>query len=73
MAWFSDAPHLVCDSSPDWAHAVATLIDVHGSTELEWHNIFAIEATTRDGHAEFLIPFATGAHLAESSSIMSHN
>lgn len=67
-AWFSDSPHLVCENCLNWEHAVATLIDVHGSSDLVWHQIFAIETTARDGHAEFLIPYATWSALPATTS-----
>ena len=60
-AWFSDAPLLTCEGCADWAHAVAALIDIHGSPDLEWKGIFALQTTTRDDHAEFLIPYTVGA------------
>ena len=60
-AWFRDKPQNVCGGD-DWAHAVAILIDVHGSPKLDWHRIEPVGATTREGHAEFMIPYAKSWH-----------
>ena len=68
-AWFTDAPHLRCEGCVDWAHAVAVLIDVHGSPDLQWDEIIAIETTTRDNHAEFLIPCSFDARLKTTASV----
>jgi hypothetical protein len=59
-AWFRHEPSVV-SRGEDWAHAVAVLIDVHGSPKLKWNQIIAVEETTREGHAEFLIPYRTSA------------
>ena len=56
-AWFSDKPQLACGGN-DWACAVASLIDIYGSPQLQWELIVAIEETTSERHAEFLIPYA---------------
>ena len=56
-AWFRNKPEVV-SVGDDWAHAVAVLIDVHGSPKLKWNQIIQVEETTREGHTEFLIPYS---------------
>ena len=67
-AWFSNDPNVVCRGD-DWAHAVAVLIDVHGSPKLKWNQIIAVDETTREGHAEFLIPYFSTRRRPISNSL----
>ncbi len=60
-AWFRDRPQTVCGGE-DWAHAVAILIDVHGSPKMDWEQIRAVDGMTREGHAEFVIPYTRSWH-----------
>ena len=55
QAWFEDQPHAVCVGS-DWVCAVAKLIDMYGSDQLDWKEIVEIEEMQWENHAEFLIP-----------------
>lgn len=68
-AWFDDSPHQTCDGGDDWQSAVARLIDIHGSPELEWALISEVEESKTDDHAEFLIPFSVNCQLAVSISL----
>jgi len=68
-AWFSNSPQLVCDGGDDWASAVARLIDIHGTSEMEWSLISAIEDSTTTDHAEFLIPLAATCRLSLSIAV----
>ena len=61
-AWFSHAPESVCNAE-DWARAMAILIDVHGSNQLQWDRMIAVEESSGDGYAEFLVPYNKLEHL----------
>ncbi len=67
-AWFSHEPDTVCGGH-DWACAVAILIDVHGSPRLRWQQLVRIEEKTRDGHAEFLVPYVSCLHQTKVVSL----
>jgi hypothetical protein len=68
-AWFSDSPHLVCDGGDDWALAVARLIDIHGTSDLDWSLISPVEDSTTSDHAEFLIPVSATCRLSLSIAV----
>ena len=55
-ASFSGLPHIGYGGA--WpADAIRRLVDAIGSADLDTENIIAIDAATRDGHLEFLVPY----------------
>ncbi len=54
-AWFRDAPHNVCDGGSDIV-AILTLIESYGTPEMDPWDMTKLDARSRDGHLEYLVP-----------------
>lgn len=56
-AWFRNSAHNVCVAECDIL-AVLDLIETHGTSDMDAWDMVKLEARSRDGHFEYLLPCA---------------
>lgn len=54
-AWFRDTPHNVCIGDTDLL-AILTLIEAHGSIDMDAWDMIKLESRSNPAHSEFLLP-----------------
>ena len=56
-AWFRNSPHQVCEGEYDIL-ALLTLIETFGTSDMDAWDMTELDARSRDGHWEYLLPCA---------------
>ena len=56
-AWFRNSPHEICEGEFDIL-AILSLIERHGTADIDAWDMTRLDARSRDGHEEFLLPCA---------------
>ncbi len=64
-AWFRDSTHNVCLAECDIL-AVLSLIETHGSADMDAWGMIKLDARSRDDHWEYLLPCAYRRRIANS-------
>jgi hypothetical protein len=70
-AWFRNSPQNVCVAELDIL-AVLTLVETHGTSDMEAWDMTKLDARSRDGHLEYLLPCADRRRITDRHEQTNH-